>query len=54
MCVLRSLAGWAGCGGGKHWSKWRHSEGTLLAPDSGNIPLGKDLDGRKLCIKLLD
>ena len=32
----------------------RHIEATLLAPHSGNIPLGKELDGRKLCIKILD
>ena len=47
----------AGCGGGKHWRKSpgdRRRTGALLAPHSGNIPLGKDSDGRKLCSQVTD
>ena len=54
VCSAPWLAGQVVAVGNTGASGWRHSEGTLLAPHSGNIPLGKDLDGRKLCIKLLD
>ena len=54
VCSAPWLAGQVVAVGNTGASGWRHSEGTLLAPHSGNIPLGKDLDGRKLCVKLLD